>query len=212
MTPADPFAPLPLFPFPLFSSVIGGFEEHREPLLNEILDLRRRFPGIVRSNRDAWHSGDEFLAHRSEHVAWMLQKVTKFARLTLGRYYQNWATADLTLASCWANVLEPGGWNAPHHHFPCHWSGVFYVSAGRAGIAPGDSGGMIEFLNPTPWQSVYGQGGNSAFAPKNGLTFLFPASLYHFVHPHTTDEPRVSIAYNLNVAPKAAVGARQSGS
>lgn len=203
MTPADPLAPTPLFSFPLFSSVLAGFEQHRDPLLAQILELRRTHPGIVRSNRNAWHSGDELAASRSEQLAWVLQKVTKFGRLALARYHDNWATSELQLGGCWANVLEPGGWNAPHHHVPCHWSGVFYVSVGQLGTRPGDPSGMIEFLNPNPGLSVVGQGGNFVYGPKDGLMLLFPASLHHFVHPHQTGEIRVSIAYNFNVVPRA---------
>ncbi|MDP2316258.1 MAG: TIGR02466 family protein [Pseudomonadota bacterium] len=202
MSAPDPLAPIPLFSFPLFSSVIAGFEEHRAPLLAEILDLKRQYPGVVRSNRNAWHSGDEFLAHKSEHVAWLLQKVTRFGRFALARYHDNWASSELQLGGCWANVLEPGGWNAPHHHVPCHWSGVFYVSVGTLGTKPGDPGGMIEFLNPTPLLSAVGQGGSHAYAPKDGLMLVFPSSIYHFVHPHAGDEIRVSVAYNFNVVPK----------
>lgn len=203
MDPATPFSPTPLFAFPLFSTGFAGFEERREPLLNEILALRAAYPGVVRSNRNAWHSGEEFHRHRSEHVAWVLQKVLKFARIALAPYHDSWSRTELQLASGWANVLEPGGWNAPHHHLPCAWSGVFYVSVGQLGARPGDPSGMIEFLNPNPWQSQFGQGGHRAFAPKDGTLFLFPSSLVHFVHPHATEEVRVSIAYNFNVVPKA---------
>ncbi len=204
MPPSDPFPPTPLFPFPLFSSVIAGFEEHRQPLLDGILELRRQHPGITRSNRNAWHSGDEFLHNRDPDVAWLLQKILKFARYTLGRYNDGWSGADLVLASAWANVLGPAGWNAPHHHFPCHWSGVYYVSVGQGGSQRDDPASMIEFLNPTPGLAAIGQSGNFLHAPKDGLILLFPASLYHFVHPHATDDLRVSIAFNLNVSPKTA--------
>jgi uncharacterized protein (TIGR02466 family) len=201
---SDPFTPTQqLFSFPLFSSLIAGFDEHRAPLLELILDLRERYPGVTRSNRNAWHSGDELLQHRSEHVAWLLGKVLKFGRLSLGRYYDDWARADLQLAGAWANVLGPGGWNAPHHHFPTHWSGVVYIQCSP--VIPGDPAGMIEFLNPTPYLSYINQPGNFAHAPKEGLTIVFPASLVHYVHPHAGDAPRVSIAYNFNVVK------RQSG-
>jgi uncharacterized protein (TIGR02466 family) len=208
MTPPDPFAPTQLFSFPLFASVLAGFEDRREALLRDILALRDANPGVVRSNRNAWHSGAEFFAQKSEHVAWVIQKVSKFAALSLGRYYQNWATSELKMNACWANVLGPGGWNAPHHHFPNAWSGVIYVSVPPdVGAVAGDPAGMIEFLNPTPWLSAAGQAGNFVYGPKNGLTLLFPASIYHFVHPHPTAAARVSIAYNFEVVPK-----RQGGS
>lgn len=203
MSTPDPFAPQLLFPMPIYHTVLAGFEVHQAPLLAEILDLQRRYPGVTRSNRNAWHSGEEFLRHRSEHVAWVLARAVKFAQGALASTYGGWRTHELKLAGAWANVLGPGGWNAPHHHFPLPWSGVFYVSTpGIAENPPGDPSGHIEFLNPTPWLSPMGQGGNAAYRPKPGLTFLFPSSLYHYVHPHAAAEPRVSIAYNLTVVPR----------
>ncbi len=203
MSTPDPFAPISLFPLPIFPTVLAGFEPRQATMLQEILELRANYPGVKRSNRNAWHSGEEFLNHPSEHIAWMLQKAVKFGTMALAKYYDNWATTELGLAGAWANVLGNGGWNAPHHHFPLHWSGVFYVSVGSmANNPPGDPSGHIEFLNPTPWLSPMGQGGNFVYPPKPGLNILFPSSLYHFVHPHFTDELRVSVAYNLVITPK----------
>jgi hypothetical protein len=77
------------------------------------------------------------------------------------------------------------------------------VSVGSLGDGVDDFSGLIEFLNPTPWQSVIGRGGNVTHGPKDGMILLFPASIVHFVHPHSSEEPRVSIAFNLMVVPRA---------
>jgi len=203
MSQPDPFSPIQLFSSPIFPTQISGFEEHQAGLVAHILDHKSRQRGVMRSNRNAWHSGEEFALEPNEHVAWVLKRVLKFAHLALGKYYHGWQGLELSLGGAWANVLGPNGWNAPHHHFPLHWSGVFYVQVGgMAHNPPGDPSGHIEFLNPTPWMSPMGQGGNFVIAPKDGMTVLFPSSLYHFVHPHTSDEERISIAYNLALHPK----------
>jgi uncharacterized protein (TIGR02466 family) len=200
---ADPFEPISLFAFPLFASVVDGHEAHDGPLRAHILELAGKHPGRVRSNRNAWHSAEEFAQSRDVHIAWVLQQVMAFATRALGSSYQEWAHSDLRLVQYWANVLGPGGWNAPHHHVPTHWSGVYYVAVGPVGNGKDDFSGMIEFLNPNPYQSVLGRGGNFAYAPREGLVLLFPASMVHFVHAHTNEAPRVSIAFNLTVVPKA---------
>jgi uncharacterized protein (TIGR02466 family) len=200
---ADPFAPTPLFAFPLFSSLVGESEKHKPGLVREILALQSRSPGVKRSNRNAWHSADEFLRSKDHpDVAWVLGTALAFGKKALARYYNDWSAVDLKMGHYWANVVGKEGWNAPHHHFPTHWSGVYYVSVGKVGQSAEDMAGMIEFLNPTPWQAVFNRSGNFAMAPKDGLMLLFPASLLHFVYPHTGDEPRISIAYNFNVVPR----------
>lgn len=200
----DPFSPAPLFPIPLFSSLIGGFDTHRPALIDEIVALKRRYPGVRRSNReDAWHSGAEFRASRSPAVVFVLRGVTAFARRCLAPYFGDWRTAELRLGHYWANVLGPGGFNAPHHHFPQHWSGVFYVSVGTPGTGPDDPSGLIEFVNPDPSQGAWGVG-NSAHVPRDGMVLLFPSALAHYVHPTHGADSRISIAFNLNVVPRAA--------
>lgn len=201
---SDPFAPTPLFAFPLFSSLVGEAVRHKAALVEEIVGLSQRFPGTKRSNRNAWHSADELATSKSPDIAWVMGNAQTFARRALGRYYQDWATSELKLGHYWANVVGKDGWNTPHHHFPTHWSGVYYVQAGQVGASADDMNGMIEFLNPTPWQAVWNRSGNFALAPKDGLTILFPASLLHYVYPYTGDEPRISIAWNFTVSPKSA--------
>ncbi len=199
---SDPFTPLNLFAFPLFSSLIGEADKHKDALVTEILDLQGRYPGAKRSNRNAWHSADEFLASKNPHIGWVLNNATTFAKRSLARYYQDWATQEIRLGHYWANVLGRDGWNTPHHHFPTHWSGCYYVSVGQVGTSAEDMSGMIEFLNPTPWQAAWNRSGNFAIAPKDGLMLLFPASLLHFVYPHNSDDLRISMAYNFTVYPK----------
>lgn len=198
----DPFAPHTLFGFPIFITLLAGHEAHRDPLRGHILGLKQRYPGVVRSNRHAWHSGPEWAQNPSEHVAWLIEKVTKFGHRALGRYHDDWSRSELKLAGCWANVLGHGGWNAPHHHAPTHWSGVYYVSVGTLPTETGDYSGMIEFLNPNPALALLGQSGNYVHPPKDGLLIIFPASVTHFVHPRFADDERISIAFNFSVVPR----------
>lgn len=202
MAGADPFEPIPMFAFPLFSTMIPGHEQNNAALLQEILDFRDRNPGVTRSNRNGWHSGDEFLQLRTPAIGWLLQNVVRFARHALAPYYDDWARHELHLGSYWANVLGRGGFNAPHHHMPQNWSGCYYVSTTGVSTDPAHTAGWIEFVNPSPTQSQWGSG-NFVYAPRPGLTLLFESSLTHYVHPHEADEVRVSIAYNFNVVPKA---------
>ncbi len=197
-----PFAPTPMFSTPMFASVIGEHEAHKDGLLSLIAASRAADPGVGRSNRGGgWHSGPEFLTLRSPHIGWVLQRVHAFAERALAPLYGDWADRELRLGSYWANVLPPGAWNAPHHHHPQHWSGVYYVSVPHVGDGGADPAGFIEFLNPSVVQSQWGAG-SFARAPREGSTLLFPASVMHLVHPHRGEDDRVSIAYNFDVVPR----------
>lgn len=201
MNPADPFAPHQLFAIPFFSVRISDWGDHKQPLLDVIRAERARHPGVRKSNRGGWHS---VTAHGSDdpHLRWVLDTVTRYARRALAPSYGNWAQVDLQMGTWWSNVLDQGGWNAPHHHIPHQWSGTYYVNVPEFERADGDMSGMLEFVNPNPADGGGNRAGNFAIAPRDGTIVLFPSSLVHFVHPYHGPGERISIAYNLNVVPK----------
>lgn len=201
MSAPGPFTPIPLFAFPLYVGMVGGADEHKDALVAHILKCRKENAGIVRSNRSAWHSGPDFEGVDHPDVTWAMRQVKKYARRALAPVYDGWSTRKLVMGSYWANVLDKGGWNSPHHHVPQHWSAVYYVQASEVGEGGRDLRGMIEFVNPNVNQSHFG-GGQFAYGPRDGMILLFPSSLMHFVNPHDSDVPRISIATNFDVVPK----------
>ena len=102
------------------------------------------------------------------------------------------------MGSYWANVLTRHGFNAPHHHLPQSWSGVYYVQTGTLGDGESDFSGWIEFLNPNQQQSSWGVG-HHVQKPVDGMMLLFPSSQVHYVHPLKAKSQRITIAYNFDV-------------
>ncbi len=204
MSTPDPFQPIPLFPVHLFTVRVAEHAEHNPALRARILKMRKKHPGIVRSNRNGWHAGPEFMESDDPHIRWVIDTALRFARRALAPAYNDWKNTELQVGTYWANVLDRGGFNAPHHHVPQDWSGTYYVHVPEPDPqGPTDMGGMLEFINPT---SAYGGGersGNFALHPRSGMLCLFPSALVHFVHPHHGDEERISIAYNFNIVPRS---------
>ena len=58
---------------------------------------------------------------------------------------------------------------------------------------------MIELEKPTPWLSLFAQGGNHVQAVKDGLMLPFPAGISHFVHPYRGEAPRASVMWEFEV-------------
>ena len=106
-------------------------------------------------------------------------------------------TAECRLHNSWANINYTHGWNAPHLHNGCFYSGVFYIKA------DGDEGN-IRFID-THYKVV----GNSphmprmreavVLTPRTGDLFLFPSGLMHMVEPNTTNKDRYSISFNCEI-------------
>ena len=202
MSAPSPFDPIPLFAVPFWATMVNGSEDHKAALVKEILAHKERDPvGEVRSNRNAWHSTEAFNESRHPSIAWLLQSVTAFARRALAPYYGGWEGRSLLMGSYWANVLHRHGFNAPHHHLPQDWSGVYYVQVGvlGEGEADNDYSGWIEFQNPNLQQSAWGSG-NFVQKPKDGMMLLFPSSQLHYVHPVKHKSQRITVAFNFDVA------------
>lgn len=189
------------FEVPLYGTKLAGFEAHHAALRSVVLRLRDSTKGRATSLRGGWQSSTELHSIEDPSLAWIRTKMHAFARLALAGTYANWAATDLETVGFWANVSGRGAWHTPHHHLPSNWSSVVYIDV-EASIAPNDTAALIEFINPIPFPASFAQPSAVAYAPSNGLAFLFPGALTHMVNPNATDAERISMSFNFSVTPK----------
>lgn len=105
---------------------------------------------------------------------------------------------DLTGLVVWSVVMETRGHQVPHIH-PSGWlSGVYYADLPEiVDQETTDHEGWIEFGEPPPDFPVTKTLHAKLFKPKLGRLFLFPSYCYHRTVPYSTDERRVSIAFDF---------------
>ena len=103
-------------------------------------------------------------------------------------------TAECILHNSWANINYTYGWNAPHLHNGCFYSGVFYIRA------DGDEGNIryidTHFKVVGNMPSLPRIRESVSVQPKTGDLYDFPSGLMHMVEPNTTDKDRYSISFN----------------
>jgi len=194
------------FAIPVYSKLISGYGERREAFV-ELLDcLHTDGPGIKKSNLNAWHSDVQLHLMKEEPILWLNREIGLMARECLGARNPSIADFDIVMDSCWANIAGPGGWNAPHNHYPSQWSGVFYIQVEGSldPSSPDDKSGKVDFLNPIPISGGFGLPSSVTYTPRDGQMLLFPALLQHMVHPNTQPTRRYSMAFNLNVTRRRA--------
>jgi len=107
----------------------------------------------------------------------------------------------------WANVNRFGDYHNLHNH-PHSWlSGTYYVQVpdrpkkrpGRSDLNPGE----ISFFDPRPQANMNAIRGDGQvdpefrILPREGEILLWPAFLHHLVHPNLSQEPRISISFNI---------------
>ena len=106
------------------------------------------------------------------------------------------------LSGLWVNGNQETHFNLPHNHLPNFFSGVWYLKV------PENSGDIC-FLNPLA-QNVYNYHhffsdacfqDMTTYRCKEDDIIIFPAYITHFVFPNQSNEERVSVAFNFNLAP-----------
>lgn len=200
---------------PVDASDSDGFRQ-----LWPILFLQRTLPSPERANAElerlvlaregerpdlttAYRDGNLF-ALDNPAVAWLRQCIHKTATDYCRRAGMDYPI-DWSLHG-WANVNRLGDYHDPHNHPHAYLSGTYYVrvpasratARNRADVRPG----CITFYDPR----LANMGAirddpqsepELTVAPAAGMILMWPAFVMHFVHPNLSDEPRISISYNL---------------
>lgn len=104
----------------------------------------------------------------------------------------------IVVEQIWMNINRKTNFNIIHNHAGYQLSGTYYVSVP-------ENSGKIMFRNPTPGATVnplfyweHFQGDFQKYNLKDGMLLLWPSYLDHFVEPSKTDEPRISISFDIN--------------
>jgi len=104
-------------------------------------------------------------------------------------------TFDYRIQGAWSVRLRPGGFHQDHFH-PEGWlSSAFYVETPDTALESGDRQGWIRFGRP-PFVTEPPMEAAHYVRPKPGRLVLFPSYMWHGTVPFTTDETRLTVAFD----------------
>lgn len=105
-------------------------------------------------------------------------------------------TGSYEISGAWSVLLKPGGWHVDHFH-PEGWlSSAFYVETPKAALDQGDRQGWIRFGQP-PFATSPPQLAEHYVRPEPGMLVLFPSYMWHGTVPFTTNESRMTVAFDV---------------
>ena len=190
MTPLKSFD---LFPSRIWQAHLSALGPQLQAWTKAVLAMRAAHPAPAgRTVRQGWNSADMEVLSRPEFAALQLA-IRSACSSALGEMGQG--NRPFALQS-WINMHDRGGFNFLHMHEGSLLSGSFYLRV------PQGSGQFV-FRDPRPGVilgSVKGGGPNGHadihLTPSDGLLVLFPCWMEHYVEPHESDEPRITIAFN----------------
>jgi len=104
-------------------------------------------------------------------------------------------TGDYRIEGAWSVRLRPGGFHKDHFH-PEGWlSSAFYVETPETALDSPEKQGWIRFGQP-PFKTDPPLPAEHFVRPKPGRLVLFPSYMWHGTVPFTTDERRLTIAFD----------------
>ena len=104
-------------------------------------------------------------------------------------------TGEYGVDGAWSVRLNPGGFHKDHFHSQGWLSSAFYVETPEAALDREDRQGWLRFGQP-PIATVPPLLADHHVRPKPGRLVLFPSYMWHGTVPFTTDESRLTMAFD----------------
>ncbi|MBX9607112.1 MAG: 2OG-Fe(II) oxygenase family protein [Gammaproteobacteria bacterium] len=174
----------------------------RQAMLDRIGQLVRSEPSVSKSNFGGWQSEDDLYRHRE--FEWLIERILERANEIAPSYTPE---GRFDGGVMWANVNGRFNFNSVHLHADSLLSGVIYLKVAR------EDQGVIQFFDaregaPASYWRSFARleqeteltQGVVTVTPREGDILFFPGWLKHWVTPNLTDEPRVSVSFNLSMS------------
>ncbi|MDB5424319.1 MAG: hypothetical protein JWQ29_1735, partial [Phenylobacterium sp.] len=105
-------------------------------------------------------------------------------------------TGEYRIHGAWSVLLSRGGYHRDHFHSEGWLSSAFYVQTPQAALDRDDHGGWLRLGQP-PFATEPALTAERHIRPVPGKLVLFPSYMWHGTEPFTTDERRLTIAFDV---------------
>lgn len=187
--------------FPLFPTTVWTFQIPPDTFGRINMELRNKLDQLIAAAPDK-NPGDFLQTAHDLHTLPEMQELNGYFMnavneviLVLAIKYK-----DVEITGCWANIHPSDRRHASHSHPNNFLSAVYYVTAPPGGchITFHDPRIGKYILSPEVEQSNVHNAENLEFEVEEGMFLLFPSWLVHSVPGGTSNERRISIAFNIN--------------
>ena len=165
-------------------------------LAQHIIQWSQQDQGVKKTNMNGWHSTTDMHIKPEYKVL-----VDELYQMQHEIFQEEWLDRRPKLGNMWANINYSGGYNRPHVHPNCLFSGVYYVKTQpQCGeLVVNDPRPGIQTMMPTRksgqppkhlWREAH-------IEPIQGRLIMFPAWLWHCVEPNQSNDMRISVSFNF---------------
>ncbi len=184
-----------LFPTRIWQAHLDALEPFMQRWVEAVLAMRAAHPQPAgRTVRQGWNSEAMNVLEQAEFAP-----LRDAVRAACSAVLREMGQAERAFyLQSWINLHDRGGFNFLHMHEGSLLSGSFYLQ-----VPPGS--GQFVFRDPRPGVihgyvkgAVPNGHADVHLRPSDGLLVLFPCWMEHYVEPHDSDEPRITLAFNAN--------------
>ena len=191
------------FPEGVFKFRFEKFKEFNNKLAEYIYILQKEdTDGVNRSNKGGWHSKDFKLADKNSIQFRFAMELQKYILSAFQHYGWKTEKVDIRIKEMWAIINKKDDFNVIHTHPNCYLSAAYYVKAskdcGRFQVENPNSAKRHfypEIVNKTEFNVPV-----TGIDIDEGDLILFPAYLPHKVAKNNSEEDRIVISFNVDVA------------
>ena len=179
---------IPLFPTPIYKSIISNFSEVQSEIDNCISDINFE---MVEGWGSTHYLSDPNFKSSFIHEK-KLNNLEKAIDFSLNEYCGNYGSYDIIKS--WATLFKRGNYAHIHAHGEADLAGVYYY---KTGTLEGDP--SFFFCTPVVGSeaSIFWGEQRLSMRPEEGTMLIFPGWLRHGVTTNDTDNDRVSISFNI---------------
>lgn len=185
-----------VFPNFIYTSELSHISTNK--VSDECYEIYKNKDGRSVSNKGGWQSEDinaEDLIDMSE-VSSLLETTQQICSSIYTRWGIKNGTANLS--NFWININRKNNFNLQHNHPGNILSCVYYAKCNK------DSGSIV-FERPDDMELFFGTNTVTDYTylsytidPQPGNIIVFPSFFKHYVNPNSSEDDRISIAFNFN--------------
>ena len=194
---------LKLFPQPVIHYKFEDYKNQNESLVKYIKDLYKKdSEGLIRSNIDGWHSPDFILKDKDSAAYKFFISLEKYIIDVFSVLGWKYNPTKILMTNMWAIINRKNNFNIPHIHPNCFLSAAYYVKTqyGCGNIKFTNANLAARQRSPSLEKKTEFNQNGIEIDPKEGDLLFFPAYLTHEVLKNNSDEERIVISFNIDIA------------
>ena len=170
-----------------------------EELKKYAMMLRDQDTGVIKSNFLGWQS--DTLSVPNEQIQLLVDSIIERVSVLKSRLgFKD--DVKIYLNNLWININQKSSFNRPHIHMST-LSGTYYVdcniNSGNLVFKHPSIGHQYSFKDDSIINFTEFNAATWSVLPEVGKLVIFPSWLEHYVEPNTSEQERISIAFNIEI-------------